>query len=123
MICRVWAFAVGLMIAQGGSAQDIAETDIAPGAWLRGLDKLSGQSTDIEIANGTTAQFGTLQISLRECRYPVDAAVSEAFAGLQIIEAGKTVPAFDGWMIASAPALSALDHSRYDVWVIRCLSP
>ena len=27
---------------------------------------------------------------------------------------------FDGWMIASSPALNALDHPRYDVWVIGC---
>ncbi|MEO0381372.1 MAG: DUF2155 domain-containing protein, partial [Pseudomonadota bacterium] len=24
------------------------------------------------------------------------------------------------WMIASAPALSAMEHARYDVWVMRC---
>ena len=27
---------------------------------------------------------------------------------------------FDGWMIASSPALNPLDHSRYDVWALRC---
>jgi len=32
----------------------------------------------------------------------------------------RQYPDFDGWMIASAPALNALDHARYDVWVMRC---
>ena len=27
---------------------------------------------------------------------------------------------FEGWMIASSPALMALDHPRYDVWALRC---
>ena len=27
---------------------------------------------------------------------------------------------FRGWMIASSPALMALDHARYDIWLIRC---
>ena len=27
---------------------------------------------------------------------------------------------FDGWMVASSPALSALDDARYDVWVMAC---
>ena len=27
---------------------------------------------------------------------------------------------FAGWMFASSPALSALEHSVYDVWVIDC---
>jgi hypothetical protein len=29
-------------------------------------------------------------------------------------------PVFQGWLIGSAPALHALDHPRYDVWVLRC---
>ncbi len=28
--------------------------------------------------------------------------------------------AFSGWMIASSPALNALDNPRYDVWLLRC---
>jgi len=28
--------------------------------------------------------------------------------------------AFSGWMFAESPALSALDHPRYDLWVISC---
>ena len=27
---------------------------------------------------------------------------------------------FSGWMFASSPGLSALEHPVYDVWVIRC---
>jgi hypothetical protein len=27
---------------------------------------------------------------------------------------------FVGWMFASSPALSALEHAVYDVWVIDC---
>ncbi|MEC8294787.1 MAG: DUF2155 domain-containing protein, partial [Pseudomonadota bacterium] len=30
---------------------------------------------------------------------------------------------FRGWMMASAPALNALDHARYDVWPLRCNTP
>jgi len=28
-----------------------------------------------------------------------------------------------GWMMASNPAISALDHSVYDIWVIDCKVP
>ena len=41
---------------------------------------------------------------------------------LKIEDPVLEAPAFHGWMIASSPALSALEHSRYDVWVIRCRS-
>ena len=29
-------------------------------------------------------------------------------------------PVFSGWMFASSPALSALEHAVYDVWVLDC---
>ncbi|MAN73150.1 MAG: cellulase [Henriciella sp.] len=32
-------------------------------------------------------------------------------------------PLFSGWMFASSPGLSALEHPVYDVWVIRCKQP
>ena len=32
-------------------------------------------------------------------------------------------PVFVGWMIATSPALSAMDHPRYDVWVLNCVTP
>ena len=30
---------------------------------------------------------------------------------------------FSGWMFASSPGLSALEHPVYDVWVIDCEGP
>jgi len=30
---------------------------------------------------------------------------------------------FSGWMFASSPGLSALEHPVYDVWVIECTPP
>ena len=77
----------------------------ARGAELRGLDKVSGE---------------VFEITLSECRYPEDNPSGEAYAWLSVTGEGGTDVFFDGWMIASSPALSALDHSRYDVWVIRC---
>ncbi|MFT5180431.1 MAG: hypothetical protein ACI8S3_000304, partial [Alphaproteobacteria bacterium] len=33
----------------------------------------------------------------------------------------ELVPLFSGWMFASSPALSALEHAVYDVWVVDCM--
>lgn len=96
------------------------EVTSATGGVLRALDKISGQTTDIEIAAGSAARFGNLQIVMAECRYPAGNPSGNAYAALEISEAGKAGTLFSGWMIASAPALSALEHPRYDVWVIRC---
>ena len=111
---------MALLLATPLTAQE--QTSQAPGAVLRGLDKLSGRSTDFEVKSGGAARFGQLDIALSECRYPAGNRVGDAYAGLQIMESGQAEPVFEGWMIASAPALSAMDHPRYDIWVIRCIT-
>ncbi|MGB7243016.1 MAG: DUF2155 domain-containing protein [Sulfitobacter sp.] len=100
-----------------GAAQEVS---VASGAVLRGLDKINGQTVDIELTAGRTSNFGSLQITLGECRFPVGNPAGNAYAELEISEAGASGIVFSGWMIASSPALSAMDHQRYDIWVMRC---
>ncbi|MEM6308694.1 MAG: DUF2155 domain-containing protein [Pseudomonadota bacterium] len=107
-----------LFVGQTALAQ--TPTSLGSGAVLRGLDKVSGQSSDITLTAGQAARFGRLTVVLRECRFPQDNQSGDAYASIEINEAGKDEAVFDGWMIASAPALSAVDHARYDVWVLRC---
>jgi hypothetical protein len=114
--------AVGVICAAMFAAPAVAQPKASSGsgAILRGLDKFSGASVDIEIGTGQIASFGRLNITLMECRYPAGNKSGNAYAALEISETGKNGTVFSGWMIASAPALSAMDHARYDVWVIRC---
>jgi len=113
---------IGLFLVLGLplAAQDKATT--GKGAVLRGLDKVNGQVVDVELFAGGTAPMFGLDVSLADCRYPADNPTGDAFAFLTIRETGAADVRFQGWMIASAPALSALDHSRYDVWVLRCIT-
>ena len=90
------------------------------GAVLRGLDRIDGRTVDIDIAPGQTVTFERLEITLGECRHPEGEEQAEAFAYLTIRDIRESDLAFEGWMFASSPALSALDHPRYDVWVLRC---
>lgn len=115
------ALIAALLAATGASAQQ--KTESGPGAMLRGLDKVSGQTLDVQIANGQTETVFGLDVALGDCRYPADNPTGDAFAYLTIWEQGKSEQLFDGWMIATSPALNALDHARYDVWVIRCITP
>ena len=90
------------------------------GALLRGLDRINGQTRDINIAPGQTLRYERLEITLSECRYPRGEEQAEAFAYVTVRDVREEAVAFDGWMFASSPALSALDHPRYDVWVLNC---
>ena len=93
------------------------------GAVLKGLDKLAGTVEEMTLQTGDSAAIGWLRITLGECRYPVDNPSGDAYAWLEISEEGQVDPTFRGWMIASSPGLNALDHPRFDVWVLNCIAP
>ncbi|PIE13116.1 MAG: hypothetical protein CSA70_07615 [Rhodobacterales bacterium] len=113
------AFGLTLVLAGAVSAQSIT---VGKGAVLRGLDKIGGRVRDIELHSGGSTMLGRIRITLGECRYPSGNPSGDAYAYVAIQEEGRESPHFIGWMIASSPALSALDHPRYDVWVLRCMT-
>lgn len=92
----------------------------AGGVRLKGLDKVSGAVTDLDLKVGDTASVGRIEVTAGDCRYPEDNAAGEGYAWLTISDPSRDTVLFEGWMVASSPALNALDHPRYDVWVIRC---
>jgi hypothetical protein len=120
-VIRVFvSLVLGLVLAASLQAQE--QTASGQGAILRGLDKVNGQTLDIQIPRGGRVDLFGLTIDLADCRYPADNPTGDAFAFLTILDSGQTDVRFQGWMIASSPALNALDHSRYDVWVLRCIT-
>lgn len=114
---------LGLMLALAAPApvpaQDV-QTATGTGAVLRVLDKINGEVMDLELRNGAGQAAWRIQVELGECRYPAGNPSGDAFSFVTLRAQGVAEPLFRGWMIASAPALNALDHPRYDVWVIRC---
>ena len=117
---RTWIFS-GLIAALPLSS--IAqEATTGREADLRILDKLNGIVRDVTMRAGETATLGLMQIVLQECRYPTANPNGDAFAELRVTFNNAEEPVFDGWLIASAPALNAMEHPRYDVWVLRCRS-
>jgi hypothetical protein len=113
---------LALLLLLGGpsAAQEFAE---APGGSLRFLDKLTSETGDVTLDRGQSAKFGRLLVRLDSCRYPVANPAADSEAYLTIVEETTGLELFSGWMLASSPALSALDHPRYDVWVLTCLVP
>ena len=98
-----------------------ADVVTAPGGVLRMQDKMTGVIADQDLSAGQSHTLGRLTVTLDACRYPADLPMGEAFAHVTILD--SDAPLFKGWMIASSPALSALDHPRYDVWVLHCDVP
>ncbi|WP_435259027.1 DUF2155 domain-containing protein [Thioclava sp. FR2] len=103
-----------------GSAAFSQEMESAPGGTLRLLDKVTGKLADVSLSLGQSAIQGRITVLLDDCRYPKENPASDAQAHLTVIEEGRSEPVFSGWMLASSPAVSAMDHPRYDVWVLSC---
>jgi len=108
-----------LCVATAAAGQ---QTSNGKGAILRALDKTSGTTIDLSVPSGASATLGRLQVVMNECRYPAGNPSGDAYAELEISETGRAGTVFSGWMIASAPALNGLEHSRYDIWVMRCIT-
>lgn len=113
---------VGLILCLLAAPLGAQEAARAPGGVVRVLDKITGAVTDLEMQNGETRDVGHLSVHLGECRYPVGNPSGDAWEWLEITYQHGAEPVFKGWMIASAPALDAMDHPRYDVWALRCLT-
>ncbi|HMU49441.1 MAG TPA: DUF2155 domain-containing protein, partial [Geminicoccaceae bacterium] len=95
-------------------------------AVLQGLDKVTARTTIIEAPVGQEVMFGRLGITPRTCLKtpPTEPPESAAFLEIRSLEPGEPPRTdFVGWMMASSPALSALEHPVYDVWVIDCEEP
>jgi hypothetical protein len=93
-----------------------------PWAVLQALDKITARIRRLPIKVGETATFGTLSIQVDACRKapPEDPPESAAFLKITDKRPEKAQTVFDGWMFASSPAVSAMDHPIYDIWVVDC---
>ncbi len=113
-------FLLALAASGPGRAQTWIENDIAV---LQGLDKITARISTFEAPLDRVVLFGTLEIIPRSCqkRPPEEQPESTVFLEIEdTYQDRESERLFTGWMFASSPALSALGHPVYDVWVIDC---
>jgi hypothetical protein len=127
MTRRVRRLAAGLLFGAalvlavpGGQSAAAIETDVVV---LQGLDKVTARTRTFNVRVGSAARFGTLEITAHHCWKAPPEQPPEHKAFLEIVDIRpdrdpKTV--FTGWMFSSSPALNALEHPVYDVWVKSC---
>jgi hypothetical protein len=112
----VWAV---LLLASPAFAETIAN----PVAAFSGLDKITGRITKFDVYIDETVQFGALQITPRVCytRPPTETQRTSVFLEVdQVSLNGQITRIFTGWMFADSPALNAIDHAVYDIWLDDC---
>lgn len=120
---RLAAALAAAVAAAAAACAGAAQADPYPAAVLQGLDKITARTETFTAPLDQTMRFGTLEIIVRHCdkRPPEEQPESAAFLEIWAVSPGRpTSSVFQGWMFASSPALSALEHPVYDVWVLDC---
>jgi hypothetical protein len=107
------------------SAAPVAAQPLAhPVATFAGLDKITGRITRFDVYIDETVLFGALEITPRACySRPSSDTVQRTSTFIEVNQMsldGTAERIFTGWMFADSPALNAVDHAVYDLWLIEC---
>jgi hypothetical protein len=119
----VWAFGLGFLVIAPSQVLAQDAEPVLSVAVLQGLDKVTARIFTISAPLNDAVRFGSLRITARACTKTPPTEPPEVTAFLEVLEVQPgvfPVPVFSGWMFASSPALSAMEHAVYDVWVIDC---
>lgn len=107
----------GALLAQDANAPYKSAT-------LQVLDKVTARANTLEVLPNLPTSFGNIDIYVKTCWTAPRDEKPEQAALMEIIErkpgSVTTETIFAGWMFASSPALSALEHPIYDVTLIQC---
>ena len=112
--------AAGAANAQDGQAFTYREMGMAV---LQALDKVTARISTLAMPLERTTRFGTLEVTVWACRKRPPEEPPESAVFLTIVERRRDAPPvrlFQGWMFASSPAMSALEHPVYDIWALDC---
>ena len=91
---------------------------------LRLLNKVTAKAEEMVAKPGETIRFGKLEIHAIQCYRSAPVSLPDSVALLAIREHQPELPRprllFHGWMYASSPSLTALEHPIYDVTLVDC---
>ena len=118
---------MGVLMVQNNKA--IASSWIeSQTAELQLLDKITARISTKSVPVGGGTEFGTLELRVHYCAYRPPEEPPENVAFIMIFDNGyaekkpkeSQKALFSGWMFASSPAISGLEHPVYDVTLLSC---
>jgi len=101
------------------------EDDFTQKVKLQALNKITARTISIEVTKGNSVKFGNLEITLHRCWRAPETEIPESKALLFIqdkVPGQEVRTVFEGWMFASSPSISTLEHPVYDVRVLECIA-
>ena len=94
-------------------------------AQMQDMDKITGRVSMIEVPVGGEVKFGTFSVVVRACKARSEEEVPENTAFVDVTDKSfdkEEFNIFKGWMFSSSPAVNAVEHPIYDVWLIKCFN-
>ncbi len=127
-------FLIGLFLlfANTSLAQEIESSDLNQGslyniARLQVLNKTTAKTSLLEIRSGEKAKFGSINIAVHKCwQAPLDQRPESKIlidvSEVKIDEKNESQESriFYGWIFASSPSISGLEHPIYDIVAMGC---
>jgi len=122
--CRILLLAMALLALPEGAAASWIEGRVAT---IQALDKITARISTLRVPIDEPVDFGTLSVTVRRCAYQPPEEPPEDAAFLEVMDNGHDrnrppSPVFTGWMFASSPAVSAMEHPVYDLTLLSCKS-
>lgn len=92
------------------------------------LDKTTAKSNEIEIKVGEITEYNNIVIEIKKCWRSAPDKKPDSKILMKILEKNPSDPdnqdlrnqIFYGWMIASSPSISGLEHPVYDIVALNC---
>ena len=122
---RFMAFvALWIVALSGSAAASWVEGRVAT---IQALDKITARISTLRVPLDEAVDFGTLSVTVRRCAFHPPEEPPEDAAFLEVVDNGhdRDRPpraVFTGWMFASSPAVSAMEHPVYDLTLLSCKS-
>lgn len=102
----------------------------SPVAVLQVLDKVTAETLRFEAPVGRRVRYKTLVVEVKACetrgyqdaepRTSAYLTVDTRISASQASRAPTTTELFHGWTFAFSPALNAVEHPTYDLWLVAC---
>ena len=92
-------------------------------ARIQAMDKITGRVSELDVPVNGLSNFGTFSILIRRCvsKSPEETPENTAFVDVfDNYQTSNPVNVFKGWMFSSTPALNAVEHPIYDIWLLNC---
>ena len=112
------------------------------GVMIGALDREKGTNVRVRVPVGSQVTYGSLRLKLSACYASNPEDAIESWAYVEVVDMGRqnlnqlaVLPQRDrrgmkeankervirkGWIIASSPAVTPIDHPTYDMWLVSC---